>query len=62
MNTSKTTIRGIDCYGTPAIGMNYECIYEDEYMDGIVVDIEATSWTAVLKQLNTNGLVEVVAV
>lgn len=59
---NKTTINGVDCYGTPAPGQNYQCTYNDEDLDFIAVTIEARSWQGVLNQLNTADLVEVVAV
>jgi len=57
-----STIKGIECYGKPALGMNYECVYENEYKDYIDTDIEATSWTSVLKQIDTSGLIQIMAV
>lgn len=41
---NKITIDGVDCYGDAGFGMNYSMTFENEYYDGIVVDVEASGW------------------
>lgn len=62
---TKTTIKGVDCYGVAAWGANYAVTCADPWNDCVVVDIEATTWRQVVEELTRRGyygVVEVVAI
>jgi hypothetical protein len=45
----------IHCYGVAELGANYALTFDDEMLDGIACDIEASSWAGVIKQLKRSG-------
>ena len=59
---NQTTINNIDCYGQAVIGANYEVNFDNESRDFIADDIEATSWQAVISQLQVfEGIQQIVS-